>query len=226
VTAQSPERIILDGRPRCLYADPLYRLRQRCRMDFGNPNLRSTANYRGYVGTWEIRDRRLYLVQLCWEEWTGPNGEVPVSEELRLRLFRAAQCNGFPIHAHWFNGVMRIELGRRLVYSHQGWSHWFERERVMRFRAGELVRDREVDTRAILEWWLLRHPEELLRIAGPRDAPLRPLIWFDTDDDEDEEADWWPPDFAVPARQTSAISSEADAGSHIDLESIDRHRSR
>jgi hypothetical protein len=192
MTAQVPERIILDSRPRPLHAQPLYQLIERCGLDLKSPYMRHTGNYRGYIGTWEFRGRSLYLTRLSWEgrDFT----ETPVSDAARLQLFRAAQCSGFPVRAHWFNGVLRIAIGRRLVYSHHGWSHWFERERVIRVVAGEIVRDREVDTRAILEWWLRRHPETRDVLAGPRPGSLSPLIWFDEDDD-DGEADWWPPGY-------------------------------
>jgi hypothetical protein len=192
MTVQAPERIILDGRPRALYADPLHRLTERCRIDFSNPNVWSTRNYRGYVGTWEICRGSLYLVHLCRD---GRNGEEPIPDKLRRRLFRASRCSGFPIHARWFNGVLRIAIGKRLVYSHHGWSHWFERERVIHVAAGEIVRDREVDTRAILEWWLRRHPEAYEQLRPSNPDPLRPLAWFDDDKDGDWEADWWPPDY-------------------------------
>jgi hypothetical protein len=78
-----------------------------------------------------------------------------------------------------------------LIYSHHGWSSWFERERVIHFKAGEIVRDREVDTRAILEWWLRRNPQEADRLDPSNPNPLGPLTWFDDDDDDD----WWPPDY-------------------------------
>jgi len=194
MTAQAPERIILDGRPRPLHADPLHKLLRR---RLKNPHGWSTANYRGYVGTWEIRDRRLYLVHLCWDGWTGHRSEIPMSDKERQRLFRAARCSGFPIHAYWFTGILRIAIGRRLVYSHHGWSHWFERERVIHFAAGEVMRDREVDTRAILEWWLRRHPGAEGRLSPGNPDPLGPLIWFD-DEEEDWSVDWWPPDYVRP----------------------------
>src|SRR5579884_569645 len=130
MTAQAPERIIIDGRPRQLFADPLYRLRRHFRLDLANPHIRSTANYRGYIGTWEFLNRRLHLVHLCWDGWNGTSCEVPISRELRRKLLRAASALDFPIHAHWFNGIVRIALGRRLVYSHHGWSHWYEGARV------------------------------------------------------------------------------------------------
>lgn len=194
MTAQSPERLIVDGRPRPMYADPLYRLRRQSRLDLSNPNFSSTGNYRGYIGTWEIRMGLLYLVHLCWDGWDGRSCEVPISDDLRSQLFRAAGAKGFPLHAHWFNGSVRVAIGRRLIYSHHGWSHWHERERVMRFRNGEIVRDRKVDTHAILERWLKRHPEALHALDPDQSGPLGPLMWF-AHDDQDWAIDWWPGDF-------------------------------
>ncbi|TAL80726.1 MAG: hypothetical protein EPN75_06485 [Beijerinckiaceae bacterium] len=204
MTAQVPERIIVDGRPRELFADPLYRLRTHFRLDLRYPESWHTANYRGYIGTWEIRDGRLYLMCLCWDAWglKGP-AEVPISAELRHRLLRAVSAADFPLHAHWYNGIARIALGRRLVYSHQGWSHWFERERVIRFRSGKVERDREVDTRAILERYLRRNPRAAARLDGSDTHPLGSLTWFDDNDDDDWAADWWPPNFEASANPAS-----------------------
>lgn len=203
MTAQAPERILLDGRPRALYADPLDGLTEAHGLYLGNPNCASTGNYRGYIGTWQVQDRRLCLTHLHWEEF-GSHNEVPVSEDVRAALLQAAGRAQFPIHAHWFSGSIRISIGRRLIYSHRGWSHWFERERVMRFVAGELVRDHEVDTRAMLERWLRRHPEARGVLDGSDPNPLRPLTWFERDED-DWTADWWPPGYA-PAGQQAALT--------------------
>lgn len=194
MTAQTPERIIIDGRPRELYADPLYRLLASRRLDLCIPaSESSTACYRRYVGTWEIRNGALHLVHL---NMMVPD-EEPLAPELRLRLFRAVPCKDFPIMAHWFNGRLRIAIGRRLVYSHHGWSHWFERERVITFAGGKVLRDREVDTAAMLERQLNRNPEMRDRLAGYDPERLGrpgPLIWFDNDG-EDGTLDWWPRDY-------------------------------
>ncbi|MCB0057976.1 MAG: hypothetical protein KDE45_13160 [Caldilineaceae bacterium] len=203
MTAQSPERLILDGRPRALYAEPLYRLCKQYRLDLRNPSVWCTANYRGYVGTWEIRGGALYLVHLCWDGCGGRNSEAPMSDDLLRQLLRAAGGGAFPLHAHWFNGLIRVAIGKRLVYSHHGWSHWHERERVMTFKGGVLVRDREVDTKAMLNWWLKRYPEMRQRLE-PDDEPagamsLAPLAWFETGEEDALDPDWWPRDFPRPA---------------------------
>lgn len=194
MTAQSPERIILDGRPYALYAEPLYRLLKSFRIDPREyAECWSTSNYRAYVATWDLVEGQLRLVHM---NVLGARGaESPTPDELGSKLLRAAGSTRFPMLAHWFNGHLRIQIGRRLIYSHMGWSHWFQRERVITLREGCVVRDREVNTHAMLEWHLKRHPEMVDFLEGEDRGKPGPLVWFDDSDDDDWQADWWPEDF-------------------------------
>lgn len=185
-----------------MYANPLYRLLASRRMAFDRTNELctgySTACWRGYCGTWQVIGDKLYLMHLStmWPD------EGPMPAELMRKFLRVVPANGFPIFACWFNGRLRIQLGRRLVYSHHGWSHWFERERVMTFKHGLLIRDREVDTRRILEWYLRRDPRTNAMLEGTLvGPPIEPLVWFEREDEqEDYFADWWPPDYPFRLR--------------------------
>lgn len=192
MTAQCPERLIIDGLPHYLYADPLYRLLASRRLTrlF---EAQTSACWRGYCGTWQVIDGRLHLMHI------NPvgNSDTPLPGDIRCRLLRAVPAREFPVVADWFNGRLKVPSGRRLVYSHHGWSSWHERTRVMTFRHGSLVRDREVDTRAILEWWLKRNPESRARLdrTAPDNGVPRPMTWFDDSDDDGIDPNWWPTDY-------------------------------
>jgi hypothetical protein len=191
MTAQSPERIIIDGRPRALYADPIGDLLESRGVRFkDHVKVLTTACWRCYRGTWEIRDGALYLVHFSLMQ----SRETPLTRAARERLFQATDATSFPMKAVWFTGVLRVAIGKRLIYSHHGWSSWFERERVLHIRAGDVVRDREVDTRAILERHLKRNPRAKAVLEGESRGPVEPLIWFDKRD-TDWTADWWPPGY-------------------------------
>jgi len=194
MTAQTPERIIIDGRPRALYEQPLYRLLEKRRMTLCDPKDErfgmTTACWRRYVGTWEIRDGILFLIHL---NLNVPH-EEPLPQDIRQRFLRCVPAADFPIRADWFSGRLRIATGPRLVYSHHGWSSWYARERVITIKKGVVKRDRDVDTQAILEWWLRRHPELSDRLSGRAPAAFGPIVWFEKND-EDWTADWWPPDY-------------------------------
>lgn len=174
MTAQDPERLIIAGKEHQLFADPLYRLLKRARIDieqYMSPP--SSACWRCYCGTWEIIDGQLYLIRL-------ERDDEPIPPDLRRRLLKAAGAEDFPVRVTWFSGRFRIAIGPRLIYSHRGWSHWFERERVIAFKDGRVTRDREVDTRAMLERYLRRRPELERRLTGKEAWPgIPPLIWLD-----------------------------------------------
>ncbi len=206
MTAQTPERIVIDGRPHALRSEPLYRLLASRRIDFQSEERGySTACWRGYTGTWEICDGTLYLLHLN----LNIGDEIPMPEKDRDKLFRAVPARHFPVAAHWFNGVLRISCGRRLVYSHHGWSSIFERERVITLRQGKVKRDRLVNTKAMLERALQRKSCRLDDEDETHPPGFGPMVWFDeSGDDEDWTSDWWPPDYVHPGLAASAKQTQ------------------
>jgi len=197
MTAQVPERILIDGKPHWLYAEPLYRLFATRRTRVTDPDGWTTACHRQYVGTWDIADGRLRLAALS----TYGREELPLSEPMRSWFLRLVPTDRFPIYADWFSGRLRIPIGPKLVQGFHGWSSWFTRERVIFCRQGRVVRDRDVDTLAILEW-ALRRREGLKQSLDPEDTPGGPLAWITDDDYDHLRGDWWPPEWAdghVPA---------------------------
>lgn len=93
---------------------------------------RSTANWRGYIATWEIIEsegaERLYLVEL--------NANRSHSEEIGLsKLFP-----GFDkVFAHWFTGQLRCPQGDLLNYVHGGYSSTYEYDLIMDIQKGVLA---------------------------------------------------------------------------------------
>ncbi|MBN6207505.1 hypothetical protein JYK21_13610 [Ralstonia pickettii] len=98
-TPQVAEVILVNDEPTALLAEPLAPLLEEEKI---SDNLRvalggwcSTANWRGYVGTWEIRDGALYLVKLgsrCHQPSEVPlDAVIPVRPRLRGHTgFRAS----------------------------------------------------------------------------------------------------------------------------------------
>lgn len=88
--------------------------------------LDSTACWRGYLGTWEIKDDRFYLVRLAGR--------------FRVR-------GGAPIHADWFSGVLRVPMGEVLQYVHMGFGSVYEQELHIKVENGVVVMTRTIDNR-------------------------------------------------------------------------------
>ena len=96
------------------------------RPDFRSPH---TGCWRGYIGTWEIIDHRLYLIGLKgWLE----NGD----DATLATIFPRYETRVF---AHWLTDTVRLPQGKQLKYVHMGYGSVFERDLLLHFRKGQLV---------------------------------------------------------------------------------------
>lgn len=111
------------------------------------PVVLSTACWRGYVGTWELRDGALYL--------SGVAG--------RYRVVGAE-----PILADWFSGVIRVPRGDVLRYVHMGFESVYERELFVRIEAGRAVETWTVDNRGAAGGAAPRGWRRLLGLLGSK----------------------------------------------------------
>lgn len=88
--------------------------------------LGSSACWRGYQGTWEIREEQLFLVGI----------------EGRFKLI-----GDEPLLADWFSGVLRVPRGERLTYVHMGFGSVYEEELHIRVELGHVTGSRIHDNR-------------------------------------------------------------------------------
>jgi tetratricopeptide (TPR) repeat protein len=88
--------------------------------------LYSTGCWRGYIGTWEIKEGRLYLIGTCG-------------------IYKVLGTG--PIFADWFSGVLRIPRGGVLQYVHGDFLTVHEREVRVTLEQGIVVNTRVVDNR-------------------------------------------------------------------------------
>lgn len=132
MTAQVPERLLYRGRMLDLCDQPLYswfRLSGQEETPFVST---FSANWRGYVGTWEIRDDRLYLVTLMGLLKSGERGSLEdLFPDYPQRVF-----------AHWYSGELRAPLGRLLKYVHMGYASEYERDLLLLVRRGVVLKTR------------------------------------------------------------------------------------
>lgn len=128
MTAQISERLIFEGQQVALLSNPLN--------DFFalggiNPGFESTSTalWRGYVGTWEILNDRLYLVELRGTLKSGDDATLnSVFPGFKDRVF-----------AHWFSGRLRIPQGKRLEYVHMGYASTYERDVLLTLQNGVVL---------------------------------------------------------------------------------------
>lgn len=139
-TAQIPERILYEGESGFLHTNPLesYFTKDNPRPEFATPH---TACWRGYIGSWEIREGALYLADLKAWMRDGEGKAAPVGLEA---VFPGRKA---PLKAEWFTGTLRIPRGKPIRYVHMGYQTVYEEEVHLRIEAGNVVDRQTIDNR-------------------------------------------------------------------------------
>ncbi len=130
MTAQVCEKLIYEDRELSMCEEPLslWISKNRNKCKFG---MISTACWRGYVGTWMVIYKHLYLTELSAQNEHG--------REISLKdLFPDQQ----KVFAHWFSGEVRCPEGKLLDYVHMGYASTYERDYFLTFKKGVLVSER------------------------------------------------------------------------------------
>lgn len=89
---------------------------------------KSTALVRGYIGTWKIKNKKLYLVALI--------GFIENNEKVD---FKYLFPNKTEVFADWFSGDIRIPEGDLLQKINIGHASVFARDRLLNFNKGILI---------------------------------------------------------------------------------------
>ncbi|MGD9873565.1 MAG: hypothetical protein AB7T27_04770 [Kiritimatiellia bacterium] len=145
-TEQEPEILLLDGKTYYLLDEPLeslYETNKSARPLFElAPGLKSSGNWRGYIGVWTIQDGRLYL--------TGIKGVVNGEPANLQELFQTRFIGG-KVHAEWVDGTLRAGYGEVISYQHMGFSARYQYEIYLTIRSGNVNKMTEVHYRPNLD---------------------------------------------------------------------------
>lgn len=128
MTAQISEKIIYEGERHAMCTNPLDEFLSLANLgiDFEST---STALWRGYVGTWEIKGDRLYLVEL--------GGRLKNGAEATLETVFPGFADR--VFAHWFTGEIRLPQGKILNYVHMGYGSTYERDLLLNIVDGVVI---------------------------------------------------------------------------------------
>lgn len=137
-TAQMGDLLIYEGKTEGIFSNPL---ESYFNEEHPRPNelfkASCSANWRGYLATWEIKDGFLYLNRLVEGNCSNDAAEIPLS-----KVFPEQKA---PIKAVWFSGILRIPQGEQLQYVHMGYGSTYERELHLVIKDGKLVDKKVID---------------------------------------------------------------------------------
>lgn len=143
-TAQIPDVVVLDGRELALNTNPLEPYLQANKGKAPVFEETSSALWRGYVATWEIRGSRLWLNKVAVQR-LGPAAKPGQREEYRdVDVLRSIFPRGGPVPATWYTGALIMPLGDVVDYLHQGYGSTYERYLVSIVRAGREAKRMEL----------------------------------------------------------------------------------
>ena len=95
---------------------------------------KSTALVRGYIGTWKIKNKKLYLISLV--------GEIRNNKKVDLNYLFP---NTTEVFAVWFSGDVRIPEGDLLQKKNIGYASIFARDRILNFNKGMLIAETVIE---------------------------------------------------------------------------------
>lgn len=133
MTAQFREHLKYNGKEYGMAAEPLYPYLKSNGIEFESM---TSACWRGYFGKWEIKNNKLFLVDLV--------AFIEGYKDVGLEYLFQGQNEVF---AEWFNGELRIPQGEMLQYIHMGYASIYEEDLFLDIQNGVLMSSRIVDNR-------------------------------------------------------------------------------
>lgn len=133
-TAQIPDSIVIDGETHPLHTEPLMPyllsnpLVEKSFLVWGGG---CSASWRGYKATWEVVDRKLYLIRIE----IGPCSDTPEVVPIDV-IF---QNNSKREFAEWYSGVMTIPQGKLVKPIPGGYASKYENYLTLKIKDGVVV---------------------------------------------------------------------------------------
>ena len=130
MTAQVPEVLLYDNQTLSMCTVPL--------LDYfyltkNEPKFRvnCTALWRGYIGTWEIVEDRLYLIAI-------DDAHFEDGKKVTLETLFPGFTNR--VFAHWYTGKIRAPKGELINYVHGGFDSTYEQDLIFQIKKGLIIK--------------------------------------------------------------------------------------
>lgn len=141
-TAQYPDKLIYNGKEYSLNSNPLESYFEK------NPDKRpkggvmSTALWRGYVATFEIRDSLLYVKDIQIQYWDT------IDKKKHNTKWKSVLNEVFPeqkeIKVDWLTGIIVLPYGDLVNYVHMGYGSTYENYILLEIDSGNLKKEKHL----------------------------------------------------------------------------------
>lgn len=134
-TAQASDLLIVGGKEFSLNTNPLETQLQKKQWRPPENAVITSANWRGYLATWEIKDGRLFLKDVTIGVSDSKNRRDYVRKSITQELYPGAT----EVFADWYTGALIVPDGKMTRYVHMGYGSSFDHYQVFRVHAGKVV---------------------------------------------------------------------------------------
>ncbi len=132
-TAQVSDSVQIDGKFYALNTNPLNKHPQLDGWKPPTDSVSSTANWRGYVASWEIKDGKLLLTDITI---TYLNKKT---DEYERRSIAGDFVDVVPAPATWYSGALIIPDGKLVNYVHMGYGSTFSHYLIFQIDEGNVT---------------------------------------------------------------------------------------
>lgn len=134
-TAQASDLLIVEGKEFALNTNPLESQLGKRKWKRPEEAVISSANWRGYIATWEIKDDKLFLKDATILVSDPKDKDEYVSKSITQDLYPGAS----EVFADWYTGALIVPDGKMTRYVHMGYGSSFDHYQVFRVQAGKVV---------------------------------------------------------------------------------------
>ena len=142
-TAQDPNVIYIEGERWSLLGE-LFRNRDlvdRIQKALPRERVKSSANWKGYISFWSIKQNQLYLDSICVEQYDSnlrqSSYESLSQDTMQILFANYTKEKGFKYTA--FSGKLRVARGQCVHYVHMGYESNFEYESFLTMTDGQVT---------------------------------------------------------------------------------------
>jgi len=137
-TAQYPDKIIYNGKEYKLHSNPLETYFEKFPDKRPKGSIMSTALWRGYVATFEIKDSQLLLKDIQIQYWDTTNRENHDNK------WKSVMNEVFPdqkiVKVDWLTGLIVLPHGKLINYVHMGYGSTYENYFLLEINKGEFIK--------------------------------------------------------------------------------------
>lgn len=133
-TAQAPDYILIKGKEYALNTNPLQKHLEEIKWQPPKEARISSANWRGYIAKWEIKNGYLLLKNV-----TILVGVKKQGSDVRKSILRTLFSSKKAITASWYSGALIVPDGKQIQYVHMGYGSTYEHYQILRIELGKVI---------------------------------------------------------------------------------------